>query len=168
MHHLALLIGAASAFAPHHAVVARQACVLQGDECIDGDHKGIDAYAAVQFESTKPSLRTLLKFWLMGAPVRGWRALGELKAVQDDTGAVAEIFVEVETNRVGLIADDGGGLELGKTVQLSVLAHALYDELQDLAGGEGVAEVKPEDRLCYPASAVEAARAQLPLPQRPT
>ena len=117
MRHLALFIGAAAAFAPPHAVVARQACVVQGEECVDGDHKGIDAYAAVQFEQTKPSLRTFLKLWLMGGPVRGWRGVGELKAVQDDSGATAEIFVEPETNRVGLIADDGGGMELGKTVE---------------------------------------------------
>ena len=64
MRHLALLIGVASAFAPPHAVVARQACVVHGDnECT---HEGIDAYAAVQFEQTKPSLRTFLKLWLMG------------------------------------------------------------------------------------------------------
>ena len=99
--------------------------------------------------------------------MRGWRGVGELKAVQDDSGATAEIFVEPETNRVGLIADDGGGMELGKTVQLSVLAHALYDELKDIAGGPEVAEVEPANRLCYPASAVDAAREQLPLPQRP-
>ena len=167
MRHLALFIGAAAAFAPPHAVVARQACVVQGEECVDGDHKGIDAYAAVQFESTKPSLRTFLKLWLMGGPVRGWRGVGELKAVQDDSGATAEIFVEPETNRVGLIADDGGGMELGRTVQLCVLAHALYDELKDIAGGPEVAEVEPANRLCYPPSAVDAAREQLPLPQRP-
>ena len=147
MRHLALLIGVASAFAPPHAVVARQACVVQGEECT---HEGIEAYAAVQFEQTKPSLRTFLKLWLMGGPVRGWRGVGELKAVQDDSGATAEIFVEPETNRVGLIADDGGGMELGKTVQLSVLAHALYDELKDIAGGPEVAEVEPAKRLCYP------------------
>ena len=147
MRHLALLIGVASAFAPPHAVVARQACVVQGEECT---HEGIEAYAAVQFEQTKPSLRTFLKLWLMGGPVRGWRGVGELKAVQDDSGATAEIFVEPETNRVGLIADDGGGMELGKTVQLCVLAHALYDELKDIAGGPDVAEVEPANRLCYP------------------
>ena len=165
MRHLALFIGAAAAFAPPHAVVARQACVVHnGDECT---HEGVDAYAAVQFESTKPSLRTFLKLWLMGGPVRGWRGVGELKAVQDDSGATAEIFVEPETNRVGLIASDGGGMELGKTVQLCVLAHALYDELKDIAGGPEVAEVEPANRLCYPPSAVDAAREQLPLPQRP-
>ena len=63
MRHLALLIGVASAFAPHHAAVARQACVVQGEECT---HEGTEAYAAIQFESTKPSLRTFLKLWLMG------------------------------------------------------------------------------------------------------
>ena len=63
MRHLALIIGATAAFAPHNAVVARQACVVQGDEC---SHEGIEAYAAVQFEQTKPSLRTFLKLWLMG------------------------------------------------------------------------------------------------------
>ena len=73
MRHLALFIGAAAAFAPPHAVVARQACVVQGEECT---HEGIEAYAAVQFEQTKPSLRTFLKLWLMGGPVRGWRGVG--------------------------------------------------------------------------------------------
>ena len=63
---------------------------------------------------------------------------------------------------MGLIASDGG--DLGKMVQLSVLSHALFDELSDIAS---TAEVDPSDRLCYPPSAIETARAALPLPQRP-
>ena len=38
-------------------------------ETSDCEHVGTEAYAAVQFEALKPSLRTFLKFWLMGKPV---------------------------------------------------------------------------------------------------
>ena len=62
-------------------------------------------------------------------------------ARQLDSGATVEIFVETDTNRVGLMAADGG--DLGKMVQLSVFAHALYDELLDLSSA---AEVDAKDR----------------------
>ena len=69
----------------------------------------------------------------MGKPVRGWEHTGEMNAVQPDSGAKATIFVDAETNRVGLVSSDDG--ELGKMVQLSVFAHALYDELHAPASG---------------------------------
>ena len=53
---------------------------MQGEECT---HEGIEAYAAIQFEQTKPSLRTFLKLWLMGG-LSAAKGVGELKAVQDD------------------------------------------------------------------------------------
>ena len=49
--------------------------------------------------------------------MRGWEATGELNARQPDSGATVEIFVETETNRVGLLCEDGG--DLGRMVQLS-------------------------------------------------
>ena len=126
----------------------------------DCDHAGIDAFAAVQFDDVKQSLGTFLKFWLMGAPVRGWQALGEMKAAHALSGATAEIFVDLDAQRVGVVGEDGG--DLGKIVQLSVFSHKLFDELLDIAG---TPEVEPKDRLCYPPAAVEAARAELPLPK---
>mmetsp|Transcript_10981 Transcript_10981/g.33899 ORF Transcript_10981/g.33899 Transcript_10981/m.33899 type:complete len:169 (-) Transcript_10981:19-525(-) len=151
-----------TAFDSRHTA-ARRVALTRHAEAVDCAHEGIDAYCAIQFDSVKPSLSTFLKFWLMGKPVRGWEHTGEMNAVQPDSGAKATIFVDAETNRVGLVSSDDG--ELGKMVQLSVFAHALYDELQDIAAAD---EAKPQDRLCYPPKAVDAGRESLPLPQRPS
>ena len=153
-----LCLAGASSFAPRGAPATQQLSV--GSAADDCGHEGIDAFAAIQFEVVKQSLATFLKFWLMGAPVRGWQAVGELKAVHELTGSTAELFVDVGTRRVGVIADDGG--DLGKIVQLSVFSHELFDELKDIAA---TPEAEPADRLCYPPSAVEAARDALPLPK---
>ena len=153
-------LAAASALQPSMLCNNNRASRVRAGAVEDCDHAGIDAFAAVQFDDVKQSLGTFLKFWLMGAPVRGWQALGEMKAAHALSGATAEIFVDLDAQRVGVVGEDGG--DLGKIVQLSVFSHKLFDELLDIAG---TPEVEPKDRLCYPPAAVEAARAELPLPK---
>lgn len=156
----ALRAGAVERAVTTASTARHSATALRAGAVEDCDHAGIDAFAAVQFDDVKQSLGTFLKFWLMGAPVRGWQALGEMKAAHALSGATAEIFVDLDAQRVGVVGEDGG--DLGKIVQLSVFSHKLFDELLDIAG---TPEVEPKDRLCYPPAAVEAARAELPLPK---
>ena len=86
------------------------------------------------------------KIMAMGGPVRGWRGVGGVKAVQDDSGATAEIFVEPETN-ASVYRRRRRGHGLGKTVQLC--SHTRVRQLKD-TGRADVAEVEPANRRATP------------------
>lgn len=114
-----------------------------------------------KFDHVKPSLATLLKFWLMGGcGAKGWSGTGELEA-QHTSGPKAMIEIDADQSAVTLIAlaDDS----YNSKVQLSRYATALLDELEGLAKTE---EAAPADRLCYPPEAVDTARASLVPPAR--
>ena len=114
-------------------------------------------FMSIQFDHVKPSIATLLKFWLMGGcgGVKGWAGTGELEA-KHTSGPVALIEVDVERATVSLLSrsDDS----YNSKVQLGRYAAALLDELEGLAKTE---EAAAADRLCYPPEAVEAARAAI-------
>lgn len=148
------LLAAATALVPPHRTRGAVAPVRSAP----GDHSAADAYASVQFGQVKKSLKTILKFWLMGAPVDGFSATSDVTAATA-SGIKVAVFVDEEANRAGIVAD--APKDFAGWVALDNFANALYDELEDLATTD---EAPPEDRLCGPPEAVAAARAALPPP----
>lgn len=112
-----------------------------------------------EFGHVKKSLSTLLKFWLIGGlegKAVGWTGTGELEALHSNSGTVASIEVDVESSTVSLVSRSEPSL-VG-SLQMSIYAHALLDELYDIASTEEAAE---GDRLCFPPEAATAARESL-------
>ena len=117
----------------------------------DGDDSTV---FAAKFYHVKPSLATLLKFWLMGGcGAEGWSGTGELEA-QHTSGTQASIVVDVENATVSLRSTSEPSYN--RNVQLSRLATVLLNELEGVARTEEAAEA---DRLCHPPEAVDSARA---------
>lgn len=126
--------------------------------------KGLDTPSlttvfTAEFGHVKKSLSTLLKFWLIGGlegKAAGWNGIGELEALHSNSGAVASIEVDIESSTVSLVSRSEPSL--AGSLQMSMYAHALLDELYDIASTEEAAE---GDRLCFPPEAATAARESL-------
>lgn len=105
--------------------------------------------------ATKPALGTFLKFWSMGGEVGdGWKGSGELD-FRHTSGARCSVVIEPQAVRV--VTPEVPSLPA--SLKLCLFCHALFDELTDLAS---TTEADPEERLAYPPSAIDDARAALP------